>query len=133
MPKIPIPTPWRPGAANQSEIELAGNTVGELLGALTEAHAELRRHLYTNQGKLCSFVNVYVNGENIRHLDREAAGVRRRLPGRLFAPGGHSMLRSEPGLPWYFCRPCRDRSRHPLSGGGYGTCPTRNNRRLFEP
>jgi sulfur-carrier protein adenylyltransferase/sulfurtransferase len=75
MPKILIPTPLRQYAGNQSAVDLGGETVGELLGALAEAHAELRRHLYSNEGKLRSFVNVYVNDEDIRHLDKEATRV----------------------------------------------------------
>ena len=75
MAKILIPTPLRPYAADQHSVVLAGRTVGELLDALTRGHAELRRHLYTDQGKLRSFVNVYVNDEDIRHLSRESTPV----------------------------------------------------------
>ncbi len=75
MPKILIPTPLRQYAGNRSEVDLDGSTVGELLDALSKEHGELRRHLYSDQGKLRSFVNVYVNDEDIRHLDREATRV----------------------------------------------------------
>ena len=75
MAKILIPTPLRPYAGDQPSVVLAGGTVGELLDSLTRGHAELRRHLYTDQGKLRSFVNVYVNDEDIRHLSREATPV----------------------------------------------------------
>jgi adenylyltransferase/sulfurtransferase len=75
MPKILIPTPLRQYAGNQSEVELAGATVAELLEALAGRHGELRRHLYSDQGKLRSFVNVYVNDEDIRHLAKEATPV----------------------------------------------------------
>ena len=75
MPKILIPTPLRQYAGNQSEVELSGATVGELLDALSRQHGELRRHLYSDQGKLRSFVNVYVNDEDIRHLAKEATPV----------------------------------------------------------
>jgi adenylyltransferase/sulfurtransferase len=75
MPKILIPTPLRQYAGNQSEVELSGATVGELLDALSRQHGELRRHLYSDAGKLRSFVNVYVNDEDIRHLEKEATPV----------------------------------------------------------
>jgi molybdopterin/thiamine biosynthesis adenylyltransferase/rhodanese-related sulfurtransferase/molybdopterin converting factor small subunit len=75
MPRILIPTPLRQYAGNRQAVELSGGTVGELLGALAREHDELRRHLYTAEGKLRSFVNVYVNDEDIRHLEREATPV----------------------------------------------------------
>ena len=75
MAKILIPTPLRPYTGNQDAVTLAGGTVGELLETLTQAHAELRRHLYTNEGRLRSFVNVYVNDEDIRYLGKESTPV----------------------------------------------------------
>ncbi len=75
MAKILIPTPLRQYAANRDSVNLNGTTVGELLGKLTSEHDELRRHLYTGEGKLRSFVNIYVNDEDIRHLQKEATRV----------------------------------------------------------
>lgn len=75
MPRVLIPTPLRPYVGNQDAVVLSGSTVGELLQALTSENEELRRHLYTGEGKLRSFVNVYVNDEDIRHLEREATRV----------------------------------------------------------
>ena len=49
-----------------------GATVGELLTDLTRKHAGLKAHLYNEQGKLRSFVNIYVNDEDIRYLSKEA-------------------------------------------------------------
>jgi adenylyltransferase/sulfurtransferase len=46
-------------------------TVEEALTQLTAQFADLRKHLFTEQGKLRSFVNVYVNGEDIRYLAQE--------------------------------------------------------------
>ncbi len=67
--KILIPTPLRPFTDKQESVEVAGGTVGELLRQLTARHEGLRKHLYTDDGKLRSFVNVYVNDEDIRFLD----------------------------------------------------------------
>jgi adenylyltransferase/sulfurtransferase len=72
MAKILIPTPLRQFADKQDSVQLAGSTVGEVLKSLTGQYSELRRHLYNDEGKLRSFVNVYVNDEDIRYLNKEA-------------------------------------------------------------
>jgi adenylyltransferase/sulfurtransferase len=64
---IIIPTALRRYAGDNSEIEVEATTAGEALESLTSAHAELRKHLYNDQDKLRSFVNVYLNDEDIRH------------------------------------------------------------------
>lgn len=64
---IAIPTALRNFAGGQSRIELQATTAGEALDQFTAQYAELRRHLYDDQNKLRSFVNVYVNDEDIRH------------------------------------------------------------------
>ena len=69
MAKILIPTPLRQYADKKDTIELKGSTVGEVLTALTTQHADLRKHLFNDEGKLRSFVNVYLNDEDIRYLD----------------------------------------------------------------
>lgn len=66
---IVIPTPLRQFAGGQSEVEVAGATVGEALDNLTTAHGELKKHLYNDGGDLRNFVNVYVGDEDIRELD----------------------------------------------------------------
>jgi len=76
MPKILIPTPLRQFAGQQDSVVLAGATVGEVLEALTSQYGELRRHLYNDEGKLRSFVNVYVNDDDIRYLDKEATTLK---------------------------------------------------------
>ena len=70
--RVLIPTPLRPYTGNQATVEASGETVGEVLAALTAEHSGLRRHLYSDDGKLRSFVNVYVNDEDIRYLERDA-------------------------------------------------------------
>ncbi|MFQ5664771.1 MAG: MoaD/ThiS family protein [Terriglobia bacterium] len=75
MPKVIIPTPLRQYAGKQEAIELKAATVGELLTRLVTEYGDLRRHLYTDQGKLRSFVNVYVNDEDIRYLEKENTAV----------------------------------------------------------
>jgi molybdopterin converting factor small subunit len=75
MAKVLIPTPLRQYAERQDTVELGGATVGELLDSLTGQYGDLRRHLYNDAGKLRSFVNIYVNDEDIRYLDKEATTV----------------------------------------------------------
>jgi len=72
MAKILIPTPLRQYAGKHDSVELKGSTVGEVLQSLTAQFSDLRRHLYTDEGKLRSFVNVYVNDDDIRYLKKEA-------------------------------------------------------------
>jgi molybdopterin/thiamine biosynthesis adenylyltransferase/rhodanese-related sulfurtransferase/molybdopterin converting factor small subunit len=69
--RILIPTPLRPFAGKQDVVEVEGSTVGDALKGLVGKYGDLRRHLYNDDGRLRSFVNIYVNDEDIRHLDRE--------------------------------------------------------------
>ena len=71
MAKVLIPTPLRQYADKQNAVEISGATVGDVLGGLTSKYSDLRRHLFTDDGKLRSFVNVYVNDEDIRYLAKE--------------------------------------------------------------
>jgi adenylyltransferase/sulfurtransferase len=75
MAKILIPTPLRPYTDKLDAVDVAGATVGELLADLTRKHSGLKAHLYNEQGKLRSFVNVYVNDEDIRYLQKEQTPV----------------------------------------------------------
>jgi adenylyltransferase/sulfurtransferase len=71
-----IPTPLRPYTGNQDAVEVEGNTVGEALSALTSRYGDIRRHLYGDDGKLRSFVNIYINDDDIRYLDRDATALK---------------------------------------------------------
>src|SRR5712672_816216 len=75
MAKILIPTPLRPYTDKLDADDADGTTVGELLADLTRRHSGLKAHLYNDQGKLRSFVNVYVNDEDIRYLQKEQTPV----------------------------------------------------------
>src|SRR5688500_3684963 len=74
--RVLIPTPLRPYTAQQDAVEVEGKTVGEILSALTKQYGDLRRHLYADDGKLRHFVNVYVNDDDIRYLEREATSLK---------------------------------------------------------
>ncbi len=73
---IVIPTPLRQFAGGNSEVEVQAVTAGDALQKLTDAHGELRKHLYNEQDKLRNFINVYVGDEDIRHLDGPATPVK---------------------------------------------------------
>ena len=74
--KVLIPTPLRQYAGKQASVELNGATVAEVLTSLTAEHPEILRHLFSDEGKLRAFVNIYVNDEDIRHLNREATPLK---------------------------------------------------------
>src|SRR6202034_34444 len=76
MSKIHIPTPLRQYVGKQSTVEVKGATVGEAMSDLLAQHPELRRHLYADDGRLRAFVNLYVNDEDIRYLQKEATALK---------------------------------------------------------
>ena len=63
-----IPTPLRPFTDQQATVQVSGADVAEVLQNLVTVHADLKNHLFTPEGKLRSFVNVYVNDEDVRYL-----------------------------------------------------------------
>ena len=73
---IHIPTPLRPFTDKQESVDVSGGTVGEMLVDLTTRYQGLKKHLYTDEGKLRNFVNVYLNDEDIRYLQREQTPVK---------------------------------------------------------
>jgi len=75
MTKINIPTPLRQYAGKLPAVEVTAGTVAEALSSLLSTHPDLRRHLYTDGGKLRSFVNVYLNDEDVRYLQKEATVI----------------------------------------------------------
>jgi molybdopterin converting factor small subunit len=76
MAKILIPTPLRQFAGKQDSVNLGGASVGEVLSALTVQFPGLKKQIYNDEGKLRSFVNVYVNDEDIRYLSKAATPVK---------------------------------------------------------
>ena len=71
MTKILIPTPLRPFTDKLDAVEIDGATIGELLQNLTTKYGGLKQHLYSADGKLRSFVNIYVNDDDIRYLQKD--------------------------------------------------------------
>ena len=69
--KVIIPTPLRAYAGKQESVEVQAATVGEALDSLTSQYQNLKQHLFGDDGRLRSFVNVYVNDEDIRYLQKD--------------------------------------------------------------
>ncbi len=66
---IKLPTQLRANADGESAVNVDGSTVGEALDALYSEHPALKASLCNDDGTLRRFVNVYVNGEDIRFGD----------------------------------------------------------------
>lgn len=65
---ILIPTPLRAYTGGQDAVEVAAATVSEALESLASTHAELRKQLFTGEGKVRAFVNLYLNDDDVRYL-----------------------------------------------------------------
>ncbi|MFZ3217406.1 MAG: MoaD/ThiS family protein [Candidatus Acidiferrales bacterium] len=74
--KVIIPTPLRAYAGKQDSVELQAATVAEALNGLTLRFGDLKKHLYADDGRLRSFVNVYVNDEDIRYMQKDQTPLR---------------------------------------------------------
>ncbi|MGH7546612.1 MAG: molybdopterin-synthase adenylyltransferase MoeB [Gemmatimonadales bacterium] len=70
-----IPTPLRGYVGGRDAVQVEATSVGELLERLAGEHAALRTHLFAEDGRLRSFVNVYVNDRDIRHLSQRETPV----------------------------------------------------------
>jgi sulfur-carrier protein adenylyltransferase/sulfurtransferase len=97
---VSIPTPLRSFTAGRDSIELPGDTVGQVLDGLLAAHGGLKHHLLQDDGKLRSFVNLYLNETDIRQLSSTATPVR---PGDVLTivpsiAGGSPAVDREAGL-----------------------------------
>ena len=68
MIKVRIPTPLRPMTGGKNEVEIAGNTVAEIIDNLGTAHPGIKELLYDEEGEVRRFINIYVNEEDIRFL-----------------------------------------------------------------
>lgn len=73
--KVSIPTPLRRYTEGNGVIEVSGNSVASALDSLLEKYPVLKKQLYTEDGRLRSFVNVYLNDEDIRYLQHSETVV----------------------------------------------------------
>ena len=75
MTAVRIPPVLRAAAGNQKQVDVTGSTVGEALDSLITAFPGLRDQLLTEDGGLNRFVNVYVNGRDVRYEQELATPV----------------------------------------------------------
>jgi len=68
---VMIPTPLRQYTGKKESVVVEAKTVAEALQQLTAEYSDLRRHLFTDDGKLRNFVNVYLGDEDIRFLQKD--------------------------------------------------------------
>jgi MoaD family protein len=66
---VKIPAVLRPQVGGNKQLELAGSSVGDVVDGLIAHYPGLRGQLLTDEGELNRFVNVYVNGQDVRYLD----------------------------------------------------------------
>ena len=74
--KVVIPTALRAQTNNEDVIELNARTVNDALKQLTSLHPNLKRYLYSDGDKLRSFINIYLNEEDIRYANGEETAVK---------------------------------------------------------
>jgi molybdopterin synthase sulfur carrier subunit len=68
--QVRLPTLLRPAAEGRSIVSVDGATIGEVLGSLQRAYPAVQGQLLTAEGALHRFVNVYVNDDDVRYLDK---------------------------------------------------------------
>jgi molybdopterin converting factor small subunit len=73
---IEIPTPLHPFAGKRASVEYNAATVRDALNQLTATYADLQKHLYTDEGRIRSFVTIYVNDEDMRSLQKEETPIK---------------------------------------------------------
>ncbi len=74
---IEIPTPLRVYSGNQSSVDVNGATVSDAVSELISRYPDFKKHLYSPDGKLRSFVNLYLNDEDVRYLpEKESSAVK---------------------------------------------------------
>jgi sulfur-carrier protein len=64
-----IPTVLRPNVGGAKSLDVEGDTIRSVVEGLVERHPALKAQLLTDDGELNRFVNVYVNGQDVRYLD----------------------------------------------------------------
>ena len=69
MATIKIPPVLRPSVGGEREISADGSSVGEILRSLVDSHPETKSQLFSPEGDLNRYVNVYLNDEDVRVLD----------------------------------------------------------------
>ena len=83
MSTVKFPAVLRANVGGAREVDAEGETIGDVLDGLVATYPSLKDQLYTEDGELNRFVNVYVNGQDVRYLDGTATPVAERDEVRL--------------------------------------------------
>jgi molybdopterin synthase sulfur carrier subunit len=75
MSVVKFPAVLRANVGGVREVDAEGSTIGEVLDSLIGAYPALKDQLFTDDGELNRFVNVYVNGQDVRYLDGRGTAV----------------------------------------------------------
>lgn len=73
--KVLIPSALRQFADGNDTLEMEGRNVGDVLQSLADGFPQLKVHLFSEDGELRNFVNVFLNDENIRDMQRQDTPV----------------------------------------------------------
>ena len=76
MATVFIPTPLRKFTNNTAKLDVQGTSVSEIVSKLTGNFPELKRHLINADGKIPSFINIFVDDDDIRNLQQEQTVVK---------------------------------------------------------
>lgn len=74
--EIIIPLVLRQYAENRDSVKLAGQNIGELLNNLMQEFPNMKKHLFSEDGQIRNFINVYVNDDDIRYLENNATQLK---------------------------------------------------------
>jgi sulfur-carrier protein len=69
MATVKIPPVLRPSAGGEKEVQAGGASVGEVLRSLADAHPQTESQIFSGEGQLNRYVNVYLNDEDVRVLE----------------------------------------------------------------
>ncbi len=113
MPTVYVPTPLRQATGGRSKLTASGRTVKELLDGLERTYPGLRQQLCDETGEVRSFINVFVNGTEIRQLeglltpvqDADEVSIIPAMAGGLDEDNGGSRDPSEAGRRYGFLIP----------------------------
>ena len=76
MATIKIPPVLRPSVGGEKEVTAGGETIGAVLQSLAEQHPATQSQLFSGDGQLNRYVNVYLNDEDVRVLDGLGTAVK---------------------------------------------------------
>ena len=75
MSTVKFPAVLRANVGGAREVDATGETIGDVLEGLVATYPSLKDQLFTEDGELNRFVNVYLNGQDVRYLDGQATAV----------------------------------------------------------